>query len=111
MAYAMYRLNLLSFLASSQITGNRCDILEEAVSRYYNMIFHPTRGKGVEKRFEKLFEQVRHGWEASELFRGYLDTLSIDLQKPCDIYPSFSMDESCKLTVFRLFLNTSIFCM
>ncbi len=80
----------------SQIKGHSCDIIDEAVRRYYDLIFYPSRGSGVSKRFLKHYKKMKKNWETSELFQGYLDTVVVDLMKPCEKYPSLSMDENCK---------------
>lgn len=79
-----------------QIVGKSCDILDEAVIRYYNLIFYPTRGSGVSKRFLKLGKKVSHTWEQDERFRGYLDTVTLRVMHSCEKYPSFNMEEQCK---------------
>ena len=69
--------------------------------RYYNLIFHPPRGSGVSKRFLKLAEKVSYTWERQENFRGYLDTVNLQMMQPCESYPSLDMDEHCNIfTVF-----------
>lgn len=36
-------------------------------------------------------------WEYNEDFRGYLDTLNIQMLQPCENFPSLDMDEHCNL--------------
>jgi len=79
------------------VTGpHSCDIVEEAVRRYYSSIFYPARDKGVTKRFLKHYKKAKRRWEKDNLFHGYLDKVSIYMMQPCEKYPSLSMDEHCK---------------
>jgi len=79
-----------------QITGNNCDILEEAIHRYYDLIFFPPKGSGTTKRFLKLSKKYGSTWEQNENFRGYLDTVTLHVMQPCETFPSLDMDEHCK---------------
>jgi len=88
-SFMVLRPNVFQF----QISGKSCDILDEALRRYYELIFWPARGSGMTKRFQKLFPEARHSWEKMDLFRGYLDTVKVHLMQPCETYPSLDMDE------------------
>jgi len=91
-SFMVLRPNVFQF----QISGKSCDILDEALRRYYELIFWPARGSGMTKRFQKLFPEARHSWEKMDLFRGYLDTVKVHLMQPCETYPSLDMDEHCR---------------
>lgn len=82
-----------------QITGNTCDILEEAVHRYYDLIFFPSKGSGTSKRFLKLAKKYRSTWEQNEHFRGYLDTVALHVMQPCETLPSLDMDEHYEIKI------------
>lgn len=82
-----------------QITGNTCDILEEAIHRYYDLIFFPPRGSGTSKRFQKLSNKYSMTWEKNENFRGYLDTVVLHVMQPCEKLPSLSMDEHYEIKI------------
>ncbi len=84
-----------------QIKGNTCDILEEAVRRYRDLIFYPPRGSGTAKRFLKLSKKYSHTWELNEHFRGYLDNVVLQVLQPCENFPSLNMDEHCKIKLMR----------
>lgn len=83
-----------------EVTGpHSCDIVEEAVRRYYSSIFYPARGKGVTKRFLKHYKKAKRRWEKDNLFHGYLDKVSIYMMQPCEKYPSLSMDEHYEIKI------------
>lgn len=48
------------------------------------------------RRFQKLFPEARQSWEKMNEFRGYLDTVKVNLMQPCETYPSLNMDEHCR---------------
>lgn len=67
-------------------------MLNEAVHRYYKVIFSPARGKSrlpVDDRLKQKLEEVNN-------FVGYLDKIIVELNQPCDRYPSYKADENCE---------------
>jgi len=78
---------------------HRCDIIDEAVSRYHQVIFSPARGKETARRFQKEGEALHQKWKEMDQFGGYLDAVSVQLQRPCQKYPSIESDESYEIVV------------
>ena len=80
-----------------QISGYDCDTLNQAVHRYYKLIFSPARGKKRQNdaRADRKVQQTDN-------FAGYLDRISIELHQPCDVYPSYKADENCEYIAVKV---------
>ena len=63
-----------------------CDLLDGAVERYHGIIFDHRN-------------EVMLWYREASLLSG----LVLDLKSPCEYYPHFGMDESCKLNVRVIF--------
>ena len=62
-------------------TGYSCDIIDEAFTRYFEIIFS-------RRKEQNTFHQ----------FTAQLTVLYVNLQNVCEKYPTMSMDESCKFS-------------
>lgn len=65
-------------------TGVRCGILDEAFVRYFRIIF---------KHLPLMRSPLKFRSQAK------LTSLDVNVQNPCEEYPSMGMDESCKQTL------------
>lgn len=70
------------------VTGEDCDILQEALQRYTGAMLRSTS-----------FRNRESSWRRSEDFNGYLDTVSVNLMKPCEDYPHQDMDEQYEIKI------------
>jgi hypothetical protein len=76
---------------SLQVTREDCDLIQEAMKRYYRVIVETldsgmqTSGRVADKR-----------WKKDPRFKAYLDSLEIQLMAPCEVLPHLHMDEHCK---------------
>lgn len=75
-----------------QITDHSCDILDQAVHRYFKVIFSPARGQVKRPHDDSLDQKLQQ----EDNFSGYLDQVSIELKQPCHRYPSYKADENCE---------------
>lgn len=86
------------------MTKNQCQLLEEAVERYTNII--QTKNRKVKSIYYPLSSCFDF---ANESFLGYLNNLEIELNGPCDdtLYPFYGMDEECEFfkTLFDFDIN------
>ena len=92
------------------VTGNDCDILQAAVTRYFKIIFYtgwqqnPQKPKTSKEhgedntlRFHPRFQHKTGGRVPRSVGDApLLSTLSVSLSSPCEMWPSLQMDESCK---------------
>ena len=69
-----------------QVTGKTCDLLEDAITRYFRIIFDPD-GSGHTLKFQNRF---------SKMYGAMLPSLEVSLANDCEQYPSMGMDESCR---------------
>lgn len=76
-----------------QVTREDCDLLQEAVKRYYRVIVQ-TLGSDVQKWTSRRFGDKT--WKKDPEFKAYLDSLEIQLMAPCEKLPYLHMDEHCK---------------
>ena len=82
------------------MTGERCDIIDDAINRYYQIIFFPS-GKAI--RMQRKEEKPAAQKSSDPLQpKGFLDAVEINLKTPCESLPLENMLESCKLS--NLFL-------
>jgi hypothetical protein len=79
------------------VSGEKCDIIEDAITRYYSIIFYPG---GNSRETTVSFDNPLN----NKQFRGYLDSVEIQLNKPCEYLPQADMLESCNY-VFQLTLS------
>ncbi|XP_050734423.1 beta-hexosaminidase subunit alpha-like isoform X2 [Eriocheir sinensis] len=70
------------------VVGHSCDIVEEAVTRYTDIIF-----QSAASQMDRQTKSYSLG------SRAYLDQLSVNLSAPCEDYPYQGMDESYELKV------------
>ena len=71
----------LSTMFTFNVVGMRCDILNEALDRYRNLIFG----------FSPPIDQILRFNDITSLMM-----LDVDVSNMCEDYPSLGMDESCK---------------
>lgn len=71
------------------VTGVTCDILDEALVRYFRIIFDDNPRVNLVARSKQRILRF--------LVQPQLTRLDVKLQNPCEVYPSMGMDESCKL--------------
>lgn len=71
-----------------------CDIIQEAIRRYYHLIFinANTNQQTSNDRYDGSSRR-------EDTFIGYLDVLQINLMAPCEIFPSDFMDERYELLI------------
>ena len=81
---------IYTFLLQNKISGQRCGIIEDAINRYYNIIFYRGNSKIV-----KETSNVPKSENAPQS-RAILDTVDVTLRLPCETYPYEGMLESCK---------------
>jgi len=76
-----------------EVIGQRCDILDDALRRYYQFIFNPA-GPAEEQVVvtEEMYANQKN-------FRAFLDVVKINLQQPCEQYPSENMVENYQLEI------------
>lgn len=79
-----------------KITGEKCDIIENAVNRYHETIFYPG---GSARR--ALATNQSESFEKNSNFRDFLNYVSVSLLKPCESVPPADMDESCKYFLIK----------
>ncbi|XP_068240114.1 beta-hexosaminidase subunit alpha-like [Palaemon carinicauda] len=72
------------------VTGKDCDILQEAMKRYKDIMFQSS---------SHLKTNPKDIWRKDEAFSGYLDTVSINLMQPCEEYPHHDMDEQYEIKI------------
>lgn len=71
-----------------------CDILEEAVKRYKQIIVNESRFAKKLAHFGKA-EKTEQEMKESIVYRNYLTGLDVYLKKACEAYPQLSSSESC----------------
>ncbi|KAJ9580577.1 hypothetical protein L9F63_024244, partial [Diploptera punctata] len=75
------------------ILNETCDILEEAVNRYYDVISKTLTRSGSTSVHRHKY------WKKDLMFQAYLDTLDIELMAPCEDLPYLHMDEHYELRI------------
>ncbi|XP_069678413.1 beta-hexosaminidase subunit beta-like [Periplaneta americana] len=90
--YVVVRPSIFTF----QVTKENCDLLQEAIKRYYNVIIQ-TRDINMRTRSHR--EPISKGWKKDPQFRAYLDSLEIQLMAPCEDLPYLHMDEHYELRI------------
>lgn len=78
-----------------QVVGERCDIIDEAVRRYYQIIFYP----GDAGRIPLSYPPPPTPIQEHPQFRAFLDSVEIDLKQPCEYLPSADMLESYNIKI------------
>lgn len=73
-----------------------CDIVQEAVRRYYRYIFDSA---GLDQEYVTFDAVDNRNWSPNNVFMGFLDELHIHLTEPCKTYPSDFMDEKYELII------------
>lgn len=77
--------------------GKTCDILENALTRYKQMItiqLRRVRSRVDTAPFDKK-------WRSVPEYQGHLDSVKVDLRSQCDKMPYLGMDESCEFDFNR----------
>ncbi|CAG7818548.1 unnamed protein product [Allacma fusca] len=94
--YVVVRPTLFRF----ELVGNNCDMIEDALKRYYSIIDGTVVVKAgpVNKARSNSIHKAKP-WKNSTNFRGYLDVLNIHLMGPCETYPHEKMDESYEIKI------------
>lgn len=81
--------------------GQNCDILEDALERYWGILqrFYRQKTKDIYK-YKKKDHFLRMTYDAK--YEGDLQNLGVYLQLPCssEDLPDFGMDEKCEFTFF-----------
>jgi hypothetical protein len=76
-----------------------CDLLNLAFNRFYKIIFRPQtydiRGDGVTNRVRKLNSPIKKNKENIIGQPRLLKRVIVNVQMPCEDYPSLESDESC----------------
>nr|CAD7448180.1 unnamed protein product [Timema bartmani] len=78
-----------------QVKRKTCDILEDALSRY-SQVVRDTASEGVTSTGAG---SLKARWRKDKLFAGYLDSLTVDLIVDCEEYPYLNMDEHYELRI------------
>lgn len=77
-----------------------CPILDQAFTRYYNIIFFGTPEISEEKKMMKLREMKQHGrfWKSSPPGKNLVELmgLSVSITECNEMYPSLGSNESCE---------------
>ncbi|KAF4527289.1 hypothetical protein B566_EDAN016077, partial [Ephemera danica] len=82
-----------------KITRETCDILDEALNRYYNVLLLE-REAGVRAALPTTYDnELPKSAQPAGTFRGVLDILEVDLAAPCENMPYFGMDEHYEIRV------------
>lgn len=76
---------------SFETTGYSCDILQLAIERYQKII--TTQLRNVRRKVTLDFDSK---WRNSN-YNGQLDSIKINLMRPCEKMPYLKMDESCNV--------------
>jgi hypothetical protein len=82
------------------VAGNTCDILDDALLRYYRYLVLEreaayTSRVGYRRKSNELPLGVKH-FNPKATFRGSLAALDVDLVNACEDLPYLGMDESCQ---------------
>ncbi len=85
---------VISFLFCLQVVSHDCDIIQEAIRRYYHLIFINANSN---QDFATVDGTNNRYYDSNKEFAGFLDHLSIHLMGPCEQFPSEFMDERCKI--------------
>lgn len=84
---------------------NTCDMLEDALKRYYGVIRKSISTSRLNRlQLSNLLYQSKSNktWKQQGGFQGYLDVLQVDLMSSCEYMPHENMDEACEFeTVLR----------
>ena len=87
-----------------RVVGNDCDLLREAIVRYYKIIFRSAADAAPSHKDEVLRFQPKRDptvleWDQENTDESVLGSLDVNVEDKCvDIgYPSLDMDESCML--------------
>lgn len=98
--YICYIYFLFSLI--QKIIGHDCDILESAKARYEQIIrkFVSLKMRGYRTVDNNTVDNKHsprrlNSWREDPLFHEYLESIQINLKKPCEIEPYLDMDESC----------------
>lgn len=78
------------------MTGEKCDIIDDAIKRYYEIIFYPG-GKAI-----KTSNSIKT--KDSPQFKAFIDSVEINLKNPCEQLPREDMIESCNIKLNYKFL-------
>ncbi|KAK2704849.1 beta-hexosaminidase subunit alpha-like [Artemia franciscana] len=87
--FLVIRPNLFQF----KTLQSKCELLDIAFKRYYDLVFRPPRLFRC-----KSCKRHKH-WKSDSSFVGYLDTLNIFLNRPCTEKPELNMDEHYELKI------------
>lgn len=78
-----------------QPTNENCDILEDALTRYWGLLVAESASSRESARYLNRRKSLLSIVEDAN-FSGYLETLDVYLLNACEEYPHFGMDEECK---------------
>lgn len=73
-----------------QIIDQSCDILEDAIARYREIILEESRLADKLFRYKNMSNSVNDSLSVDKLSR-----LKVYLKRPCEHYPHVKSDESC----------------
>ena len=82
------------------MTGHECDMIDEALRRYYKLIFYPggtSRARSLYRHSPSLHQTSNYQLKR---FRAFLDTVQVNLTQPCEYLPFANMTEKCKVHLF-----------
>uniref|UniRef100_A0A1B0CGG3 beta-N-acetylhexosaminidase n=1 Tax=Lutzomyia longipalpis TaxID=7200 RepID=A0A1B0CGG3_LUTLO len=84
---------------------NTCDILNESFIRYKELIVAEAQRlrkievRNARKSHERINRINYEQWSDDDQFTGFLESLTVNLEKPCEDSPYLGMDESYKFTL------------
>ncbi len=82
------------------VSGNDCDILRTALSRYFKIVFHNKGSTSLKFKPRSRVQQEKTNWKAIDLSE--LPSLDINIKTTCEVYPSLQMDESCESPFYTI---------
>ncbi|XP_067002308.2 beta-hexosaminidase subunit beta [Anabrus simplex] len=77
-----------------KVTGVDCDLMRDAFKRYQSVFLGE-----LWMRRQNMKTPPYKSWRKNRDFQGYLDTLEVNLLKPCEVLPYLGMDEAYELRV------------
>lgn len=99
-----FSLNPILFRFQINETSQSCDTLTGAIDRYYQIIFYPDKylpnvigfPQGIRRKINSNRNYTRIQTQNT------LEKLYINVQEPCDRFPSLESNESCMLHFYTL---------
>ena len=100
----LHSLDARAFSFQYAETSQVCELLTAAFNRYYKIIFLPENYEIIEnKKFVKKVKSNRKSPKTA-VSDSLLKRIVVNVQEPCEDYPSLDSDESCKLLLYNYFL-------